>query len=325
MKITKTNLCAVLMAFAALFALASQVRGDVAAQQPTTATQPVATQPAVPPAAAPTVQTAAVQTDSKKTVAVVDFSAKSMSVSIGKDIQNFTVSGQYADLLNSELMTALVNDPTFNVVDRARLRDLAKNGELANATPATMVELGKAAGADYIVCGDIELVELDKRDQNFPGYTQSQLVGHMVVNLRIVEIATGHIIYAHKVDDVCTTVLNAYTTMSVPTFVEQLKSDTVRRLVTSISENISPITVVAVHDGRVYLDRGEQAFHGGEILEIVVEADKIYDKNGNLLDIVEDHAGKVRVDTVRQKVSIATVIEAARPMQVGWIARRIEE
>jgi len=298
MKITKSRLFSSCLVFLALFACAAQVRAEDADAQ---------------------------QTPEKKTVAVVDFGAKSMNVVIGKDIQDFTFSAQYIDLLNSEMMTALVNDPTFNVIDRARLRDLAKNGELANATPDSMVELGKAAGADYIVCGDIELLELDKRAQNFPGYTQTQLVGHMVVNLRIVEIASSHIVYARKVDDVYTAALNQYSTVTIPAFVEELKSDTVRRLVTSISENISPIEIAAVHDGKVYLDRGEQAFHGGEILEIVIEADKIYDKNGNILDIVEEHAGKVRVDTVRQKVSIATIIEESRPMQVGWMARRIEE
>lgn len=301
MKITKTNLCSFWLVFLTIFCFVAQARAEDTA----TAAE------AQPPA--------------KKTVAVVDFSTKSLDVVIGKDIQDYTFSSQYIDLLNSELMTALVNDPTFNVIDRSRLRELAKNGELANATPSTMVELGKEAGADYIVCGDIELLELDKRVQNFPGYTQTQLVGHMVVNLRIVEIATSHIIYAHKVDDSCAAAINDYSTVTIPAFMEGLKSDTVRRLVSSISENISPIEVVAVHDGKVYLDRGEQAFRGGEVLEIVVEADKIYDKNGNVLDIVEDHAGKVRVDTVRQKVSIATIIEESRPMQVGWIARRIEE
>ena len=298
MKTTQFSIRFLTFVFLTLFAFAAQANAQEAAE-------------AQPPA--------------KKTVAVVDFSAKSMSVVVGRDIQDFTFSAQYIDLLNSELMTALVNDPTFNVIDRARLRDLAKNGELANATPSSMVELGRAAGADYIVCGDIELLELDKRIQNFPGYSQAQYVGHMVVNLRIVEISTSHIIYARKVDNVCTAVLNEYTTITIPAFVEQLKSETVRRLVTNISENISPIEIVAVHNGKVYLDRGDQAFHGGEILEIVIEADKIYDKNGNILDIVEDHAGKVRVDTVRQKVSIATVMEETRPLQVGWIARRIEQ
>jgi TolB-like protein len=265
------------------------------------------------------------QVPEKKTVAVVDFSAKSMSVVIGPGVQDYQFSSEYIDLLNSELITALVNDPTFNVIDRARLRDLAKNGELANATPDSMAELGKAAGADYIVSGNVELLELDKQIQEFPGYTQAKLVGHMVVNLRIVDIATSRVIQARKIDDVFPMTINEYTTISLPSFMERLKSDVVRRLVISISENISPIEIAAVHDGRVYLDRGEQAFSGGEILEIVIEADKIYDKDGNILDIVEEHAGKVRVDTVRQKVSIATIIEESRPLQVGWIARRVEE
>jgi curli biogenesis system outer membrane secretion channel CsgG len=302
MKITKTYLYSAWLVFLTIFAFAAQVRAEDA------------------PAAAK-----APQPSAKKTVAVADFSAKSINVVIDKDIKDFTFSAEYIDLLNSEMMTALVNDPTFEVIDRARLRDLAKNGNLADVTPSSMVELGKAAGADYVVSGDIELIELDQRTQNFPGYTQTQLVGHMVVNLRVVEIATSHVVYAHKVDDVCTAALNQYSTITVPAFMEQLKSDTVRRLVSSISENISPIEVCAVHSGKVYLDRGEQAFRGGEILEIVAEADKVYDKNGNILDIVEDHAGKVRVDTVRQKVSIATIIEESRPIQVGWIARRIEE
>lgn len=259
----------------------------------------------------------------KKTVAVVDFSAKSLSVVIGPSIQDFKFSAEYIELLNSELMTSLVNDPTFNVIDRARFMDLAKNGQLATVTPTSMAELGKAAGADYIVCGDVELLEIDRKVQEFPGYTQTQLSGHMVVNLRIVEVATSRIIYAQKVSDLIKKPVNQYTSTSIPAFLEELKSDVVKKLVTSISENISPIQIVAVHGDKVYLDRGASAFQGGEILEIVIEVDKIYDKEGNILDSVEEHAGKVRVDTVRQKVAIATILEQTRPLQEGWVARRV--
>ncbi|HNX03890.1 MAG TPA: CsgG/HfaB family protein [Opitutales bacterium] len=268
-------------------------------------------------------QEQAAPASSKKTVAVVDFSAKSLSVVIGSGIQDYKFSSQYIELMNSELMTSLVNDPTFNVIDRARLMDLAKNGELASVTPSSMAELGRATGADYIVCGDVELLEIDSKVQQFPGMSQTQLSGRMVVNLRIVEVATSRIIHAQKVTDLLIRPVNEYKSLSIPAFLEELKSDVVKKLVTSISENISPIQIVAVHGDKVYLDRGSSAFQGGEILEIVIEVDKIYDKEGNILDAVEEHAGRVRVDTVRQKVAIATVIEQDRPLQEGWIARRI--
>ncbi len=262
-------------------------------------------------------------TPAKKTVAVVDFSARSLSVVIGTGVQDYHFSSQYIELLNSELITSLVNDPTFDVIDRARLRDLAKNGELANVTPTSMAELGKAAGADYIVCGDMELLEIDKKVQEFPGMSQVVYLGRMVVNLRIVEVATSRVIHAQKVSDALRQPVSDYTTMSVPAFLEILKSDTVKKLVTGISESISPIQIAAVHGDKVYLDRGSSAFTGGEILDIVVEVDKVYDKDGNILDIVEDRVGSVRVDTVRPKVAIATVLEQTRPFQVGWTARRV--
>ncbi len=294
MRIASSRVVSVILAFvSALFAL------------------PVAAQDAVPAVPA------------KKTVAVVDFSAKSISVVIGQGVQDYHFSSQYIELLNSELMTSLVNDPTFDVIDRARLRDLAKNGELANVTPSSMAELGKAAGADYIVCGDVELLEIDKKVQEFPGMSQVVYLGRMVVNLRIVEVATSRVIYAQKVTDALRQPVNEYTTMSVPAFLEILKSDVVKKLVTGISESISPIQIAAVHGDKVYLDRGSAAFSGGEILDIVVEVDKVYDKEGNILDIVEDRVGSVRVDTVRPKVAIATILEQTRPFQVGWTARRL--
>jgi curli biogenesis system outer membrane secretion channel CsgG len=274
------------------------------------------------PVAAQEASSVATTAPAKKTVAVVDFSAKSLSVVIGPGVQDYHFSSQYIELLNSELMTSLVNDPTFDVIDRARLRDLAKNGELANVTPASMAELGKAAGADYIVCGDVELLEIDKKVQEFPGMSQMVYLGRMVVNLRIVEVASSRVIYAQKVSDALRQPVSEYTTLSVPAFLELLKSDVVKKLVTGISESISPIQIAAVHGDKVYLDRGSSAFTGGEILDIVVEVDKVYDKDGNILDIVEDRVGSVRVDTVRPKVAIATVLEQKRPFQVGWTARR---
>jgi hypothetical protein len=255
----------------------------------------------------------------------VDFGAKSAHIIIGENISGFAFSRSYVDLLNSELMTALVNDPTFDVIDRSRLKDLAKEKLLNTVTTLSLSSIGKAAGADYMICGDIELVELNKRFQQFPGYSQTQLLGRMVVNLRVVDVKSTRVLFAKKVNNVFTAALNQYSTITPASFMEELKSDTVRRLVTNISEGISPIQIRAVHDGKVYLNRGEQAFKGGEILEIVVPVETIYDEDGSILDIVEDHAGKVRVDTVRPKVAIATVLEETRPLQVGWVARRIEE
>lgn len=264
-------------------------------------------------------------TTKKPLVAVVDFNAKSARIMIGQGISGYLYSDKYIDLFNAELMNALVNDRSFDVMDRARLHDLAKDRLLKTVTPLGMSAIGKEAGADYIVCGDIELLELDKRFQQFPGYSQTQMLGRMVVNLRVVEVKSSRILFAKKVNNVLTVAINQYSTTTPHSFMEELKSDTVRRLVTNISEGISPIQIRAVHDGKVYLNRGEQAFRGGEMLEIVVPVDTIYDEDGSILDVIEEHAGKVCVETVRPKVAIAGIVEESRPMQVGWIARRIEE
>jgi curli biogenesis system outer membrane secretion channel CsgG len=260
----------------------------------------------------------------KPVVAVVDFNAKSARIVIGEGVSDYIFTGGYVDMLNSEFLGALVSDTTFDVIDRARLRDLAGDRLLDTVTPMTMTEIGKAAGADYVVCGDIELVELTKRLQQYPGYSQTQLLGHMVVNIRIVEVATSRIRHASKVDLVQRAAIDEYGTITAASFMEKLKSGAVQRLVSGISEGISPIQVRAVHEGRVYLNRGEQAFKGGELLEIVMPVDVIYDVDGSILDVIEERAGVVRVESVRPKVAIAVVVEELRPMQVGFIARRIE-
>jgi curli biogenesis system outer membrane secretion channel CsgG len=262
----------------------------------------------------------------KPVVAVVDFGAKSTAITIAPGMSAFTWDNSYVDLLNSELITALVNDRSFDVMDRARLRDLAKERNLTSVTPAELSKLGLAGGADYIVCGDIELVELTRNLQQYPGYEQTQYQGHMVINVRLVDVRTTRVQLARKVNVRLKLNLNQYNSVNVTpvAFMEQVKAEAVRRIVTSISEGISPIQIRAIHDGKVYLNRGEQAFVGGEELEIVVPVETIYDENGEILDVVEEKAGKVRVDTVRAKTAIATIVDEGRPLQIGWIARRIE-
>ncbi len=261
----------------------------------------------------------------KPVVAVVDFNAKSAHIIIGENISGFSYTGKYVDLLNSELINALVNDRSFDVIDRDRLKELAKQKLLNAATTLNLSGVGKAAGADYVVCGDIELVELNKRFQQFPGYSQTQMVGRMVVNLRVVDVKSTRVLFARKVNNVITMVLNQYSSATPASFMEELKSDTVRRLVMDISEGISPIQIRAVHGDKVYLNRGEQAFSGGELLEIVIPVDTVYDEDGSILDVIEEKVGQVRVETVRQKMAIAVILEQERPLQTGWIARRAEQ
>ena len=280
----------------------------VQAQEPATATQ-----------AAPTAPVA------KPSIAIVDFNARTLQVTIGQDISGVNFSDQYLNLLNAELVTGLTNDPTFNVLDRARIQDLSKTGQLADVTPANIADLGKSAGADYIVCGDIDLLEITKNVQNFPGFTQTRMDGRMVVNLRIVEVKSAHVIFAKKINNLLTINLNDYTTTTPTAFMEELKTDTVRRLVTEISESIIPIQVKAVRGNQVYLNKGAQSFKGGEVLDIVIPGEPIYDTDGSILDTVEEKIGKVRVDTVKPKVSIATIVESTKPVQPGYLAHRVEQ
>lgn len=239
----------------------------------------------------------------EKTVALAPFSTEAMSVLVGREVQDFGFPADYPERLKAAIAAKLAGEPGLRVATLS-------NG--ANASPS-----------DYISGGDIELLEIDRRVRKLPGGTQTQLVAHMTISQRIKEGASGRVVYARRFDEVFTAAHGRGRSASVPDFVAELTADAALRLAGAIAETVAPVSVVEVHGDKIYLDRGRDYFHEGDLLEIICRAEALCDKDGNVISIVENYAGRARVESVSEKVSTAVILDPARLIQTGWLVRRL--
>ena len=150
------------------------------------------------PAQAPTAR--------KKRVAILDFDyATVMSNSAAIFGSNVDIGKGITDLL----VTYLVKDGTYSVLERKAMDQILKEQNFSNsdrANPATAAKIGKLLGADAIIVGSITQFGNDKKTQNvggagggFGGFGLGG-VGHsktkaiVGVDARIVDIDTGEIL-----------------------------------------------------------------------------------------------------------------------------------
>ena len=94
-----------------------------------------------------------------KTVAVIPFKSTDVTISMSKQFTNMKWSQKDTEYLTSEVITALVNNPNFKVVERqgSRLKALEEEKKFSSMTAGGMSAFGKEIGAQYLVYGDIEL------------------------------------------------------------------------------------------------------------------------------------------------------------------------
>lgn len=261
----------------------------------------------------------------KKTVAVLDFKVNSNALIIGPKLSDYTTREKETNLLTADLITALVKDPTFDVVERSQLDALQKEGQLRTSSVFDLSGKGKAVGADYIVMGNIELIEAQKTRKQFKssGIEMKAFVARYIVNLRIVDVRTAKIIYADKVTQESTMRYTNESQFSPLKFMNEAKERTVYQLVNVISESISPMKIAKVDGAYAYINRGEGSrLKRGMELRVYLPNSTVTDPDtGEEIGHSEYKIADLRVVEVFPKMTKAQIVRYTMPIEPGAICR----
>ena len=261
----------------------------------------------------------------KKKVAVLEFRSNSIDLIMGPGFSSFKWTPRETSALTADLIYALANDPNFEVMDRERLKAIEKEQARTKRSLLSLKEIGQVSGADYLIYGDIELVEANKRQYNFPssGIKTEEFFGRFVINLRVVEVSSSKVIFAKKVSETAAETINKDTGASPLSFMNKLKEKAVRLLVSKISESISPIKVAAVKDGYAYLNRGEgSSLQPGMKMSVFLPCRAILDPDtGEALGNTEYLAGELKITEILPKLTKAQISYYSMPIEPGAVCR----
>lgn len=228
------------------------------------------------------VLTSMAQADFKKTkIAVLDFNLQG---------SNFETEDM-GKIVAEWFITALVKEGRFEVVERGMLQKIIAEQKLAMSglvDESTATQLGKVLGVKVVITGTV---------MNLQNITE--------INARIIDVESASIITAENVRSASTTSL--------------------QQLVVQMSEKIIknfPLEgyIVQRNKQNITIDLGRRAGvkEGMEFL-VFKEGNVIkHPKTGEILDVQQIETGKIKIKSVRGKISEAKILEETSKGSIGY-------
>lgn len=262
----------------------------------------------------------------KPSIAILDFDIEKSAIVVTDD---FIIAGTIEDrtkMLSSELITVLVNTRKFDVIERDRINSVLQEQDFNNSGMVDdqhAIQIGKLIGTDYMVMGKVEVVRAahKSKDIAYTDYVKHTTTGDMIVNMRIIDTKTGQIVSAKKVK----THIVSDGNQPGEVFFDQLKEDTVKRMVVEVIDGVFPIKVVGSTPEQVFLNRGAGAasFSVGQKLDVYQIGENLIDPDtGDSMGNMETKIAEVVVSSIQPKKSVAQIINLmSTDIPVGSICR----
>lgn len=269
-----------------------------------------------------------------KTVAVDQFLA-------GESLGGTTTG----DGLTAILIDALVRDGHFVVVERTGVATVQMEqalGTTGAAAADTAVKPGQLIGASAIIRGAV--IKFDPASGgagiSVGGFGLGSLLptagvkrqsAKLEVAIRIIDSSTGQIVASFTAAGSAGTtstdigVANQKTGMSVGTSaftstpVGQAAQDAIAKCVGKIVDAMRAVpwssAVVDASEGRVYVAGGMDRHLRPGLVLLVVRKGKVFTDptTGRVLDVEITNIGTIRIDEVRERMSVATLVDGAAP------------
>jgi len=229
------------------------------------------------------------------------------------------------DSFRSMLETAISKAGKFELVERSRLNDLLKEqGMSESGLLDGNMSVGGVSGVDYLLYGTI--TELKVTNSN--ALIMSICNGTLGIDARIVDVVSGSIRMSERVvvEEQLRTASadqNACSGVDAGAFreIERQAADT---LAAKMAYTLFPIKVIKVSDSTVYLNYGAPTLEKGSYLKLVSMGESFVDPDtGEELGSEEEDAGLIQVTEAKGKYSIARVLSAVVPLEIGFVASRI--
>ncbi len=273
----------------------------------------------------------------KKTIAVDSFQA---TEAVGGSVT--------ADGMTAMLTEALANDGRFVVVERPGLASVQAEQSLGGVKPETGAARGGLIGASAIVRGAVTKYEANAGGSalSVGGPMGSLLAGRaglksqkavMEISLRMIDTSTGQVISTSKAQGTARSssadagVVNPFSgaTAGGGTFhntpIGQAGEDAIRKAVEMIAASMRNIPwsaqVVGADGGRVYVNAGaDRNVQAGTVLTVYRQGKVLTDPStGVVLDVELQRIGTVRIDSVRDRLSTASVVSGETPARADLL------
>ncbi|SNV05107.1 uncharacterized lipoprotein [Megamonas hypermegale] len=242
--------------------------------------------------------------------------------------------------LQSSIQNGLVQNKNYTVVERSNLDQIFRELGLQNSgvvNSSSAIEIGNLSGADYTLMGKV--VEAEINPYNNLAY--EGLKAKVAVSVQIVDNETGQVLSSDMVSDTD----SSATKNNLKKFIKSdlvpghmsVNSDSLiynaaEKVANKVLERMNKINplvgmVVAVkpNEDTVTFDLGyEDGVKEGDIYTIYAEAEPIvHPVTGEILGVDEKYVGTVKVEEVRNNLSIAKIKDCeVTPMVKDKVKRK---
>lgn len=258
----------------------------------------------------------------KKRVAVLDFGTT------GINYGWFTLF-QIGTGIPDQLVTKLVNDGTYSVIERERLNDILSEqdlGQTGRLNPRQAAALGKMLGADVLITGSITSFGFDGQEvgtnvlgigssyipgiagsllgQTLGGLSKDNTEAKIEIDTRMIDVTTGEVIgAAHTTGKAGRDSLQVGGLLrkNAHDFQQQIMSEAIKQAV----HDLSPKLVA-------YADKVNETDHGVEAI--------VADVTGNVITLNQgSNAGLKKGD----KLDVKTVVKTIKDPSSGRVLREV--
>lgn len=242
--------------------------------------------------------------------------------------------------LQSSIQNGLVQNKNYTVVERSNLDQIFRELGLQNSgvvNSSSAIEIGNLSGADYTLMGKV--VEAEINPYNNLAY--EGLKAKVAVSVQIVDNETGQVLSSDMVSDTD----SSATKNNLKKFIksdlvpghmsvnrDSLIYNAAEKVANKVLERMNKINplvgmVVAVkpNEDTVTFDLGyEDGVKEGDIYTIYAEAEPIvHPETGEILGVDEKYVGTVKVEEVRNNLSIAKIKDCeVTPMVKDKVKRK---
>lgn len=255
---------------------------------------------------------------------VSEAAMKTVAVGNFIDGTNSRYGKMICEQLQSSIQNGLVQNKNYTVVERSNLDQIFRELGLQNSgvvNSSSAIEIGNLSGADYTLMGKV--VEAEINPYNNLAY--EGLKAKVAVSVQIVDNETGQVLSSDMVSDTD----SSATKNNLKKFIksdlvpghmsvnrDSLIYNAAEKVANKVLERMNKINplvgmVVAVkpNEDTVTFDLGyEDGVKEGDIYTIYAEAEPIvHPVTGEILGVDEKYVGTVKVEEVRNNLSIAKI------------------
>ena len=197
--------------------------------------------------------------------------------------------------------------------------------ESADVDPSEGARLGNVLGADYMLYGTVDRIEVteERKTIALTGESTSKVQATVRVRFSVLAVATRQVKWSsslelqHELSDEIRTEQAA----------ERLLDELALHIVDELTENIFPPVVTQVTGwGSFVVNRGGNTVREDDLFEVFAIGDRLVDPDtGESLGRLETAAGIARITSVKPKFSLAEMITDHDGIARGMILRRFHD